>query len=68
MVERALKNSKISIKYKNTVIKNIIGNKESGVESIEIEDVNSKKSVYSNVMEFSWQLVMCPIQEYLMIV
>ena len=67
MVERALKNSKISIKY-NTVIKNIIGNKESGVESIEIEDVNSKKSVYSNVMEFSWQLVMCPIQEYLMIV
>ena len=42
MVERALKNSKISIKY-NTVIKNIIGNKESGVESIEIEDVNSKK-------------------------
>ena len=42
MVERALKNSKISIKY-NTVVKNIIGNKESGVKSIEIENVNSRK-------------------------
>jgi len=41
MVERAIKNPKISIKY-NTIVKNIIGTKDSGVESIEIEDVKSK--------------------------
>ena len=41
MVERALKNPKISIKY-NSIVKNIIGNKDSGVESIEIEDIKSK--------------------------
>ena len=41
MVERALKNPKISIKY-NTIVKNIIGTKDSGVESIEIEDIKSK--------------------------
>ncbi|MAI86413.1 MAG: thioredoxin-disulfide reductase [Candidatus Marinimicrobia bacterium] len=41
MVERALKNPKISIKY-NSIVKNIIGTKDSGVESIEIEDIKSK--------------------------
>ena len=41
MVERALKNPKISIKY-NSIVKSIIGTKDSGVESIEIEDVKSK--------------------------
>ena len=41
MVERAIKNPKISIKY-NSIVKNIIGTKDSGVESIEIEDVKSK--------------------------
>ena len=47
MVERAIKNPKISIKY-NTIVKNIIGTKDSGVESIEIEDVKSKTtSVFS---------------------
>ncbi len=43
MVERAIKNPKISIKY-NSVVKNIIGTKDSGVESIKIEDVKSKKT------------------------
>ena len=43
MVERALKNPKISIRY-NSVVKDIIGTKDSGVESIEIEDTESKKS------------------------
>ena len=43
MVERALKNSKIQIKY-NSTVKNIIGDKEHGVRSIEIEDVISKKT------------------------
>ena len=43
MVERAIKNPKISIKY-NSIVKNIIGTKDSGVESIEIEDVKSKTS------------------------
>ncbi len=47
MVERALKNPKISIKY-NSIVKNIIGNKDSGVESIEIEDVISKKTSIIN--------------------
>ena len=41
MVERAIKNPKISIKY-NSIVKNIFGTKNSGVESIEIEDVKSK--------------------------
>ena len=41
MVERAIKNPKISIKY-NSIVKNIIGTKDTGVESIEIEDVKSK--------------------------
>ena len=41
MVERAIKNPKISIKY-NSIVKNIIGTKDSGVESIEIEDVISE--------------------------
>ena len=47
MVERALKNPKISIRY-NSIIKNIIGTKVSGVESIEIEDTESKKSSIFN--------------------
>ena len=41
MVERAIKNPKISIKY-NSIVKNILGTKDSGVESIEIQDVKSK--------------------------
>ena len=47
MVERAIKNPKISIKY-NSIVKNIIGTKESGVESIEIEDVKSKTTSVFN--------------------
>jgi thioredoxin reductase (NADPH) len=47
MVERAIKNPKISIKY-NSVVKNIIGTKDSGVESIEIEDVKSKTTSVFN--------------------
>ena len=47
MVERALKNPKISIRY-NSVVKDIIGTKDSGVESIEIEDTESKKSSIFN--------------------
>jgi len=47
MVERAIKNPKISILY-NSIVKNIIGTKDSGVESIEIEDVKSKKSSIFN--------------------
>ena len=43
MVERALGNSKIQIKY-NSIVKNIIGEKEGGVSSIEIEDVISRKT------------------------
>ena len=43
MVNRAKNNSKISIKY-NYIVKNILGNKNSGVESIEIENVISKKT------------------------
>ena len=43
MVDRAKNNSKISIKY-NYIVKNILGNKNSGVESIEIENVISKKT------------------------
>ena len=43
MVDRAKNNSKISIKY-NYIVKNILGNKSSGVESIEIENVISKKT------------------------
>ena len=41
MVERALKNTKISIKY-DTVIKDIIGSEDNGVESIKIENVITK--------------------------
>ncbi|GIS04287.1 MAG: thioredoxin reductase [Candidatus Neomarinimicrobiota bacterium] len=47
MVERAIKNPKISIKY-NSIVKNIIGTKDSGVESIEIEDVKSKTTSIFN--------------------
>ena len=47
MVERAMKNPKISIRY-NSIVKNIIGTKDSGVESIEIEEVKSKKSSIFN--------------------
>ena len=47
MVERAIKNPKISIKY-NSIVKNIIGTKDSGVESIEIEDVESKTTSIFN--------------------
>ena len=47
MVERAIKNPKISILY-NSIVKNIIGTKDSGVESIEIEEVKSKKSSIFN--------------------
>jgi len=43
MVERAITNPKISIKY-NSIVKNISGTKDSGVDSVEIEDVNSKKT------------------------
>ena len=43
MVERALKNPKIHIKY-NSTVKNIIGDEKNGVRSIEIEDVISKKT------------------------
>ncbi len=43
MVDRAKNNSKISIKY-NYIVKNILGDKNSGVESIEIENVISKKT------------------------
>ena len=52
MVERALKNSKIHIKY-NSIIKNIIGDKENGVSSIQIEDVITKKKQFINVKVFS---------------
>ena len=46
MVERALANPKIQIKY-NSIVKNIIGDKENGVSSIEIEDViTNKKTIY----------------------
>jgi len=47
MVERAIKNPKISIKY-NSIVKNIIGTKDTGVESIEIEDVKSKTTSVLN--------------------
>ena len=47
MVERAIKNPKISIKY-NSIVKNIIGTKDSGVQSIEIEDVKSKTTSVFN--------------------
>ena len=47
MVERVIKNPKISIKY-NSIVKNIIGTKDSGVESIEIEDVKSKTTSVFN--------------------
>ena len=47
MVERAIENPKISIKF-NSIVKNIIGTKDSGVESIEIEDVKSKKTSVFN--------------------
>ena len=47
MVERAIKNPKISIKY-NSIVKNIIGTKDFGVESIEIEDVKSKTTSVFN--------------------
>ncbi len=47
MVERAIKNPKISIKY-NSIVKNIIGTKDFGVESVEIEDVKSKKTSIFN--------------------
>ena len=43
MVERAIKNPKIQIKY-NFIVKDIIGDKENGVRSIEIEDVVSSKT------------------------
>ncbi len=46
MAARAKSNPKIQIKY-NTIVKDIIGDKENGVRSIEIEDVISKKvSIY----------------------
>ena len=47
MAERAIKNPKISIKY-NSIVTNIIGTKDSGVESIEIEDVKSKTTSVFN--------------------
>ena len=47
MVERAINNPKISIKY-NSIVKNIIGTKDSGVQSIEIEDVKSKRTSVFN--------------------
>ena len=43
MVDRAMSNHKISIKF-NSIVKDIIGTKDSGVESIEILDVESNKS------------------------
>tara|TARA_B100001248_G_scaffold260769_1_gene249937 strand:- start:533 stop:1453 length:921 start_codon:yes stop_codon:yes gene_type:complete len=43
MVERALGNPKVKIKY-NSIVKNIMGEKEDGVSSIEIEDVISNKT------------------------
>ena len=43
MVERAIKNPKIEIKY-NFIVKDIIGDKERGVRSIEIEDIVSSKT------------------------
>lgn len=43
MVERAIKNPKISVKY-NSIVKNINGTKDSGVESVEIENIKSKKT------------------------
>ena len=45
MVDRAMNNPKISIKY-NSIVKDIIGTKESGVESIEICDVKSNESSF----------------------
>ena len=45
MVDRAMSNPKISIKY-NSIVKDIIGTKESGVESIEIWDVKSNESSF----------------------
>ena len=47
MVERVIKNPKISIRY-NFIVKNIIGTKDTGVESIEIEDVKSKTTSVLN--------------------
>jgi len=47
MVERAINNPKISVMY-NSIVKNIIGTKDSGVESIEIEDVKSKTNSVLN--------------------
>ena len=47
MVERVIKNPKISIRY-NFIVKNIIGTKDTGVESIEIEDVKSKMTSIFN--------------------
>ena len=47
MVERAINNPKISIKY-NSIVKNIIGTKASGVESIEIEDIKSRTTSVFN--------------------
>ena len=38
MLQRAMENSKISIKY-NTIVKDIIGNEKNGVESIKVENV-----------------------------
>ena len=43
MVQRAIKNPKIEIKY-NFIVKDIIGDKERGVRSIEIEDIVSSKT------------------------
>ena len=45
MVDRAMNNPKISIKY-NSIVKDIIGTKESGVESVEIWDVKSSESSF----------------------
>ena len=45
MVDRAMNNPKLSIKY-NSIVKDIIGTKESGVESIEIWDVKSNESSF----------------------
>ena len=45
MLDRAINNPKISIKY-NSIVRNIIGTKESGVESIEIQDVISNNSSF----------------------
>ena len=43
MIERALRNPKIETKY-NFIVKDIIGDKEKGVRSIEIENVVSNKT------------------------